>query len=160
MRVSAAVLVWPLLAACLPAAAQAPGAGVYTCVDAKGRRLSADRPIDECMDREQRVLSPSGLVVRTVRPQPTAAEIEAQQAAEREQALVRQRQEQSRRRDTLLLTRYPDRAAYERARERALSTQAVGAPNAPGASIEQLRERLDDELRRLESLWAEQARLR
>ena len=30
--------------------------GIYTCTDAKGRKLTSDRPIPECHDREQRVL--------------------------------------------------------------------------------------------------------
>ena len=35
--------------------------GIYTCVDAYGRRITSDRPIPECMDREQRQLSSSGV---------------------------------------------------------------------------------------------------
>ena len=29
-------------------------AAIYTCVDAQGRRITSDRPIAACMDREQR----------------------------------------------------------------------------------------------------------
>ena len=39
-------------------------AGIYTCVDAKGRRLTSDRPIVECLDREQKELTPNGNVKR------------------------------------------------------------------------------------------------
>ena len=69
-----------VLLACLAAAAsglaaaQTPAPQIYSCVDAAGRRLTADRPILECIDREQRVLGPSGTVQRTVPPSYTAAE--------------------------------------------------------------------------------------
>ena len=39
---------------------------IYSCVDAKGRTLTADRPIAECTDRTQRTLSPSGIVTRQI----------------------------------------------------------------------------------------------
>jgi hypothetical protein len=42
--------------------------GVYTCIDAKGRKLTADRPIPECTDREQKILNPSGTVKAKVGP--------------------------------------------------------------------------------------------
>ena len=34
------------------ARAQPQGGGIYTCVDRNGRRLTADRPVPECLDRE------------------------------------------------------------------------------------------------------------
>ena len=48
--------------------------GVYTCTDAKGRKLTADRPIPECTDREQKVLNPSGTVKAKIGPTLTAQE--------------------------------------------------------------------------------------
>jgi len=61
-----------VLAAWLPGAwAQA---GIYTCVDAKGRRLTSDRPILDCLDREQTELSSSGKVVRKLGPSLTGEE--------------------------------------------------------------------------------------
>ena len=48
--------------------------GVYTCTDAKGRKLTADRPIAECTDREQKILNPSGTVKAKVGPSLTAQE--------------------------------------------------------------------------------------
>ena len=58
------------------ARAQAPGTsgGIYTCVDRNGRRLTADRPIAECLDREQRELGPSGIVRRQIGPSLTEQE--------------------------------------------------------------------------------------
>ena len=50
-------------------AAQSSGVGgVYTCVDAKGRKLTADRPIPECNDREQKLLNPRGTVKAKLGP--------------------------------------------------------------------------------------------
>ena len=56
------------------AQAQPVPGGVYTCIDAKGRKLTADRPIVECIDREQKVLNPSGTVRAKVGPSLTAQE--------------------------------------------------------------------------------------
>jgi len=76
-----AALAAVLAAGCTLALAQAqkgapvPGAaGIYSCVDAKGRTLTADRPIAECSDREQRELSPSGMTRRRLEPTYTARE--------------------------------------------------------------------------------------
>ena len=49
-------------------------AAIFTCVDAQGRRITSDRPIAACMDREQRELSSSGSVKRVIPPEPTAEE--------------------------------------------------------------------------------------
>lgn len=42
------------------APAQAQSSGIYTCIDAQGKRHTADRPIPECLDREQRLLNRDG----------------------------------------------------------------------------------------------------
>ena len=47
-------LALPLLSA---AQGSRPAAGIYSCVDAQGRRLTSDRPIPACVNREQRVLN-------------------------------------------------------------------------------------------------------
>ena len=63
-RVSAWLL--GVLLSCTPwmAAAQS----IYTCVDSKGRRLTHDRPIPDCIDREQRELNSNGTVKRAIGP--------------------------------------------------------------------------------------------
>ena len=88
-----AVLLLGLLL-CLPATrlAQAQPAatqGIYTCVDAKGRNLTSDRPIPECSDREQKMLNPSGTVKGKIGPTLTAqerSELEAKERAQLEKA--------------------------------------------------------------------------
>ena len=103
------------------ACAQAVIPGVYTCVDAKGRKLTADRPIPECTDREQKVLSPSGTVKARVGPNLTAQErSEVEQKARQEQE-ERNRVLDEKRRDRALLMRYPNKAVHDQERQQALA---------------------------------------
>lgn len=103
------------------AQAQAPAVqGVYTCIDANGRKLTADRPIPECTDREQRVLNPSGTLKKTVGPTLTAQEREAQERQEKQAQEERNRIAEERRRDKALLNRYPTRALHDKERADAL----------------------------------------
>ena len=83
-----------LLAGAEFAAAQPQGASgsIYTCVDRNGRRLTADRPIPECLDREQRELSPSGTTRRQIGPSLTEIERAAQEAQRRKEAEARARE--------------------------------------------------------------------
>jgi len=105
--------------------AQAPGtsSGIYTCVDRNGRRLTADRPIAECLDREQRELGPSGIVRRQIGPSLTEQERAAQEVQRRKEAEARARELEERRRERALTARYPDKAAHDV--ERAAAIQLV-----------------------------------
>ena len=107
------------------ARAQAPGTsgGIYTCVDRNGRRLTADRPIAECLDREQRELGPSGIVRRQIGPSLTEQERAAQEAQRRKEAEARARELEERRRERVLTARYPDKATHDV--ERAAAIQMV-----------------------------------
>ena len=90
--------------------------GIYTCVDAYGRRITSDRPIPDCMDREQRQLSSSGVTRRVLRPEPTVSQLK-EQKAKAEQAKQRlQEQENQRQRDIALAIRYPNLEAHAKAR--------------------------------------------
>ena len=93
---------------------------IYSCVDAKGRTLTADRPIPECTDRTQRALSPSGMVKRQIGPSLTAHEQAAQDEKDRRAAELRAREAEDRRRDKALLLRYPTPEVHERERAAAL----------------------------------------
>lgn len=93
---------------------------IYSCVDAKGRTLTADRPIPECTDRTQRALSPSGMVKRQIGPSLTAHEQAAQDEKDRRAAELRAREAEDRRRDKALLLRYPAPEVHERERAAAL----------------------------------------
>ena len=57
--------------------------GIYACTDAQGRRITADRPITECIDRDQRVLGHTGVELRRVGPTLTERERDEQDAQRR-----------------------------------------------------------------------------
>jgi hypothetical protein len=106
-------------------AQQATPQGIYSCTDAKGRKLNSDRPIAECTDREQKVLNPSGTVKAKVGPTLTAqerSELEAKDKAEQEE---RARLNEEKRRDRALLVRYPNRAVHDKERAEALAQIGV-----------------------------------
>ena len=93
---------------------------IYTCVDARGRTITADRPIAECTDRTQRELTHSGLVKRQLGPSLTAHEQAAQDEKDKRVAEVRERETEEKRRDRALLHRYPARPAHDQERAAAL----------------------------------------
>lgn len=135
-----------LLAGCLlPAAAQP---GIYSCVDAQGRTLTADRPIAACIDREQKELNPSGSVRRTVPPTMTArdrslAEEKARQAQEEKTRVAEERK-----RNHALVTRYPDQAAHDKERSAALAvaSEIVATAGKRLAALAAERRKLDAEM--------------
>lgn len=95
--------------------------GIYSCTDSKGRKITSDRPIADCVDREQFELNPSGTVRRKVGPTLTAEERAAAEAREREAAEERARRAEEKRRDHALLIRYPNRAVHDAERAEALA---------------------------------------
>lgn len=122
--------------------------GVYTCVDAKGRKLTADRPIPECTDREQKVLNPSGTVKMRIGPTLTErerAELDKQARKEEEE---RSRIAEDKRRDRALLTRYPNKPAHDKERAEALNGIAVVIQAANLRLTELVRQKagVDDEM--------------
>lgn len=105
-----------------PAMAQnAPEVGIYSCTDAQGRRLTADRPIAACVDREQRLLGPSGVERTRIGPTLTEAEREAQAVQRRQQLQAEQRARDEIRRQRALAYRYPDKAAHDAERAAAVA---------------------------------------
>jgi len=139
-----------LLAAAGAALAQkaANSPGIYTCTDARGHTLTADRPIAECADREQRELSPSGNVRRKLEPTYTAREQAEREDRERQAQLQAARLLEERRRERALLIRYPTQAAHDRERAEAL-VQIDAVINAARKRLGELaeeRRKIDDEL--------------
>lgn len=122
--------------------------GVYTCVDAKGRKLTADRPIPECTDREQKILNPSGTVKEKLGPTLTAKERAEQEAKEKREIEERSRTVDERRRDRALLTRYPTKAVHDQERAEALVQISVVIQAAKTRLDEliKLRVAIDDEM--------------
>jgi hypothetical protein len=101
--------------------APAWSATIYTCVDGQGRRLTSDRPIPECIDREQRELLPTGALKRVVPPAMTAEERAKQEVKQRAEAEQLARVNEERRRERALVARYPNQATHDRARDDALT---------------------------------------
>ena len=119
MLLQTALMAGLVLASCL--CGEAAAQSIYTCVDAKGRKITADRPIAECMDRTQQELTRSGRVRREVGPSLTAQERVAQEEKERLQAEARAREVEEKRRDRALLLRYPSRSVHDQERITALA---------------------------------------
>ncbi|GER18650.1 DUF4124 domain-containing protein [Variovorax boronicumulans] len=131
-----------------PARTDGPGVGIYTCVDARGRTLTADRPIAECSDREQRELGPSGTVRRKLEPTYTAREQQEREDRAREAAIQAARLIDERRRERALLVRYPNATTHDRERVEALS-QIDAVIQAAKKRIVELaddRKKIDEEL--------------
>ncbi|MBC7379525.1 MAG: DUF4124 domain-containing protein [Burkholderiaceae bacterium] len=105
----------------MASAQQGPVGGIYTCVDGKGRKLTSDRPIVDCIDRVQKELNPSGTLRRQIGPSLTAEERNRLEEQEKLQAAKIAREAEEKRRDRALLTRYPDRAAHDKERNEALA---------------------------------------
>ena len=110
----------PVVALAQPA--PAASAGIYSCVDAQGHRLTSDRVIAECVAREQRVLNRDGSVQRVLPPTLTAEERAEREASERRVELARAGQADAVRRDRNLVARFPNEAAHRKSREAALDT--------------------------------------
>jgi hypothetical protein len=128
--------------------AQASAQGIYTCVDAKGRNLTADRPIAECMDREQRELTPGGTVKRKIGPILTAAERAAEEEKVRRAAEERNRLAEEKKRERALLVRYPNKATHDKERLTALmaADEAITAARKSTSELSAQRKKLNVEL--------------
>jgi chromosome segregation ATPase len=100
--------------------AGAAAQSIYSCTDARGNKLTSDRPIAECLDREQKELNPSGSVRRSVAPSLTAVERDRIEAQQRRDAEEKARANEERRRNRALLMRYQNQAAHDRERADAL----------------------------------------
>lgn len=132
-----------------PAGAQTTSSsgGIYTCIDSKGRRLTADRPIAECFHKEQLLLNRDGSVRSVLPPNMTAEERAEKEARDRVQAEGRVAQADAVRRDRNLVARYPNEAAHNRAREAAADTVrlAMKASELRLRELEAARKPLRDE---------------
>lgn len=106
--------------------AGASSAAIYSCVDANGRRLTSDRPIAECLAREQRLLNADGSVRQVVPPTMTVDELAEADAKRRQAEVDRAARQDAVRRDRNLLIRFPNEAAHNKAREAALDDVRKG----------------------------------
>lgn len=141
---TALTVIW--MSAAFPAT-QASAQNIYTCVDGKGRKITADRPIAECMDRTQQELNRSGTVRRQVGPSLTAQERAAQEEKDKAAAEARAREAEEKRRDRALLLRYPNRAVHDQERVIALAQvdEVIKASNKRTAELAEQRKAIQTE---------------
>jgi hypothetical protein len=139
-----------VVVACSTAIAQNPPviSGVYTCVDAKGRKITQDRPIADCTDREQKVLNPSGTIKAKVGPTLTAQEKADLEQKEKRAAEESGKIAEEKRRDRALLIRYPNKAMHDQERTEALAQISVVIKAATNRLDELAKQRvaIDEEM--------------
>lgn len=120
---------------------------IYVCTDAKGHRITSDRPIVECVDREQKELNPSGTTRRVLPPTPTALERAAMEEKERQANEERLHAAEQRRIDRLLVARYPSQAPHDADRAKALqaANEVIAMAQARIGELHVQRKKLDQE---------------
>lgn len=134
-------------AAALALATGAALADIYTCTDGRGRRITSDRPIAECLDREQTLRNSDGSVRRIIPPSLSAEEKAAQDELRRQRQLADAARKDLVRNDRNLLGRFPNEASHQTARAAALEPILLALKNAEKRTLDLQRERrkLDDE---------------
>ena len=122
--------------------------GIYVCTDDDGRLITRDRYIVECRHKEQRVLNRDGSLRTRVAPTLTADERAQVEAAERDRRERDEAKKDAVKYDQLLLRRYPDEAAHQRARDKALDgfRAAVLSAEARLRELATERKKLNDEV--------------
>ncbi len=121
---------------------------IYTCIDPKGRRITSDRPIAECMGTGQRELTPSGNLKRIVPPELTADERAREAERRREEAARQARLEEERRKNRALVARFPDQATHDKARAEALAQidELIAAVRKREIELKRQHQEIDAEL--------------
>lgn len=116
-------------------------AGIYSCIDEKGRRLTSDRPILDCIDKDQRVLNKDGSL-RKIHPAAlTPDERTEREAAERKAAEDRATQADAVRRDRNLKSRFPNEGVHRKARESSLGAARMAMKTSAQRMLELETER-------------------
>jgi Domain of unknown function (DUF4124) len=123
-------------------------AQIYTCIDANGRKLTSDRPIAECAEREQKELNSNATVKRLVKPVMTAQEQKVFDEAQKAEAEERIRALEDKRRNRALLSRYPNRAIHDKERKEALGQidEVIKAASKRIGELATQRKAIDEEL--------------
>ncbi|MFP8835096.1 DUF4124 domain-containing protein [Hydrogenophaga sp. XSHU_21] len=132
----------------VPGLAWAQAQGIYTCVDSKGRRITSDRPIVECLDREQQRLGKTGTVREVIPPSYTREERERVEAERRAEEEKQARINEEKRRDRALLIRYPSQAVHDKERQEALVQidEVINAVNKREAALVEQRKDIETEM--------------
>jgi len=141
-------IAWGVVLLVVSTVALAQGKGIYTCIDSKGRRITSDRPITECLDREQRELTGSGTVKRVVPPSYTAEERARIDAQKKADEALQARIAEEKRRDRALLIRYPNKPVHDKERTDALAQidEVISAVNKRAQALLDQRKDISAEL--------------
>jgi len=116
VRLSVAVAVGLV---CAASWAQTAGK-IYTCKDEKGRTITSDRPLQECVGREGRVLGKDGTTIQRIDAPPTAEQLAAREAEAAKKKQEDDRRREQLRKDKALLNTYENVDDIESKRQRAL----------------------------------------
>lgn len=101
-------------------------AQIYMCKDEKGRTITSDRPIPECIGRTIKEFDKKGIARREIPPPPTAEQkrqIELQEQKRKAEEIVAEEQKQS---DRALRLRYRSEEDIETARKRSIEPVQEG----------------------------------
>ena len=134
-------VIWGFVVATVMAG-NAMAQGIYTCTDAKGRKLTSDRPIPECIDRTQQELTGQGTVKRVLGPTLTARERAAQEEKDKAALELRLQAQEEKRRDRAILARYPNQAAHDAERVQVLAQIDEVIQTAAKRSVELAEQRV------------------
>ncbi len=97
-----------------------PRLPIFRCVDANGKKITSDRPMPECANRDHSQLNPDGSLNRIIPPPPTDDERAEAERRDREAKVALSAKNDAIRRDRNLMQRFPDEATHRKARAKAL----------------------------------------
>ncbi len=119
---------------------------IYSC-EVNGKKITQDRPIPECVSREQIIHNGDGSVRGRLPPTMTADERAELEARQQQDALAAKIKLESKHRDRNLLQRFPNETAHKKAREAALDDvrKNLKVSEQRLASLEKERKPLMDE---------------
>jgi hypothetical protein len=93
---------------------------IFQCTNNQGRVLTSDRLIGECNDREQRLFTREGVLIRLIPPSLTASERVVAEAKIAKERAEHETREEAMRRDRQLMRRFSNELAHAKAHEHAL----------------------------------------
>lgn len=120
MSASALAVSLGLVSALYGAAAWAQPTRIYTCKDDKGKTITSDRPLQECQDREQRILGKDGTTIQKIDAPLTADQKAARAAEEKKKKAEDDRRREQLRKDKALVNTYENVDDLESKRQRSL----------------------------------------
>ncbi len=127
----------------------APGVeAAYKCTDKSGRTHIGDTPPPQCESVVMYETSPSGMVLRTIAPTPTADELKAKAAAEEKKKADYAAAFEQRRKDLALLATYTSEKDFDVAADRNLDPIHMRIKSAKErlVAVEKRQQALEDEM--------------